>query len=156
MEETWKTIEGYDEYEVSSHGNVRRGGRVKKSSNDINEYDYNRLRVSLYKKNIQHTFSISRLVAAAFLPNPDNLPTVDHINRDPTDNRVENLRWASRHMQAMNRTMMLSSSGNRHVYRANSRYIVKIRRNNIFLLNKSFGTFEEAIKARDEWLDANR
>lgn len=38
---------------------------------------------------------VHRIVAQAFIPNPDNLPTVDHINGDTTDNRVENLQWLS-------------------------------------------------------------
>lgn len=42
------------------------------------------------------TYLIHRIVAETFIPNPDNLPQVDHINRDKTDNRVENLRWVSR------------------------------------------------------------
>ena len=47
--------------------------------------------------------SVHRAVATAFLPNPDNHPTVDHININPQDNRVENLRWASVKTQCLNR-----------------------------------------------------
>ena len=41
------------------------------------------------------TYAIHRLVAEAFIPNPENKPFVDHINRNPSDNRVANLRWAT-------------------------------------------------------------
>lgn len=47
-------------------------------------------------------YYIHRLVAETFLPNPNNLPTVDHIDRNPSNNRVENLRWASRKTQSDN------------------------------------------------------
>lgn len=48
-------------------------------------------------------YSVHKLVAECFLDNPDNLPTVDHIDRDRTNNNVENLRWASRSLQSYNR-----------------------------------------------------
>ena len=49
--------------------------------------------VSLYRKNIPKYFRINRLVAKAFIPNPNNFPQVNHKNLDKLDNRVENLEW---------------------------------------------------------------
>lgn len=48
-------------------------------------------------------YRIHRLVAETFIDNPQKLPTVDHINRNRTDNRLQNLRWANRKMQADNK-----------------------------------------------------
>lgn len=89
----WKKIEGYENYSVSTNGKVRndKTGRVLKIFSDKDEYS----RVQLYESGEVKTYTIHRLVAEAFVPNPENKPTVDHINRVRTDNRVENLRWAT-------------------------------------------------------------
>lgn len=57
------------------------------------------------------TVSVHRIIAEAFIPNPENLPTVDHINRDKLDYRVENLRWADFQTQNNNRSFVISSQG---------------------------------------------
>lgn len=53
------------------------------------------LSVSLNKNGVKRQYRVHRLVAQAFLPNPDNLPQVDHLNAKRTDNRVENLEWVT-------------------------------------------------------------
>lgn len=51
---------------------------------------------------------VHRAVALAFIPNPQNKPTVDHINRNPSDNRICNLRWATQKEQVDNRGVVLN------------------------------------------------
>lgn len=55
----------------------------------------NKSRGYVYCRTGKRNYSVHRLVAEAFLPNPNNLPQVDHLNADRTDNRVENLEWVT-------------------------------------------------------------
>lgn len=98
MEEIWKTIEDYPNYMVSNMGRVKainwhREGKEKEMKPYTTYKGYLRLRLTKNGKSKQ--FQIHRLVAEAFIPNPDNKPQIDHINTDKTDNRVENLRWVT-------------------------------------------------------------
>ena len=86
-----KEIPHFPKYKVTEKGDVfnSQGLRLKPEKTR-NGY----LRVSLSNDKIKHKrFSIHRLVAEAFIPNPDNLPQVDHKNEIKTDNDVSNLRW---------------------------------------------------------------
>ena len=90
--EVWKEIKGYEGlYEVSSEGRVRSTGKKKGIMRPGTSKGY--LKVGLTKDGSRKMYRVHRLVAFAFIPNPDNKPEIDHINGDRKDNRVENLRW---------------------------------------------------------------
>lgn len=101
--EVWKTIEEYPQYQVSNMGRVRslkrKAPRILKAAD--NGYGY--LVVSFYQNSTQTAVKVHTLVAKAFVPNPDNLPTVDHINRNRKDNCADNLRWVDYSTQARNK-----------------------------------------------------
>lgn len=90
MSEQWKPIEGYGgKYEVSNLGRVRQGEKSVNQYKDGKGY----LRVSLYKDGAERNVKVHRLVALAFIPNPENLPMVNHKDEVKTNNRVDNLEW---------------------------------------------------------------
>ena len=97
--EEWKDIKGYEgKYQISNKGrvkslNYKRTGKEKilKLSSDINGYK----KITLCKNSKQKTYLIHKLVAEAFLPNPDNLPVVNHKDENKLNNNVENLEWCT-------------------------------------------------------------
>ena len=98
--EKWKDIIGYEGlYEVSTMGQVR--NKITKKNlvlrNDYQGY----FRCNLYKNRKCKTYRVHRLVAETFSSNIECKRTVDHINGIKSDNRLENLKWAS-HKEQMN------------------------------------------------------
>ena len=93
--EVWKQIEGYDNYMVSNQGRVKSLKNGKEKVLKCCKYKDEYLSINLCKNGKQKIHKIHRLVAEAFIPNPDNKPCIDHINTDKNDNRVDNLRWVT-------------------------------------------------------------
>ncbi len=101
MKEIWKDIDGTSgRYQVSNLGNVRaftrfRNGELLKFGKYSNGYLFVHFAKDTDKKGERHSYLIHRLVAQAFIPNPENLPQVNHKDEDKTNNKVENLEWCT-------------------------------------------------------------
>lgn len=92
--ETWKPVVGYEGlYEVSSEGRVRnvKTGRILKPGNNGRGYLY----VCLYKNGAVKNHCLHRLVAQAFIQNPNKLPEVNHKDEIRTNNNLDNLEWCT-------------------------------------------------------------
>ena len=145
MEELWKPIEEYPEYQISSLGRVK-----GKSGKIINPYEGKRgyfvfnIHLGEGKQKQQY---VHRLVAKTFLENPLNLECIDHINRNRLDNNISNLRWVNK----------LENGRNRQRGQTNQLYIYNTDCGTFRVslpdgTQKRFKTLEEAIKVRDEYL----
>jgi hypothetical protein len=101
MEEQFKIIEGFEKYSVSNFGRIRREvpgpnaivGVIKNAQvNPVTGYCHVKVSGSEGKRSM----SIHRLVAEAFLENPEGKKEIDHIDKNKQNNRLDNLRWVTR------------------------------------------------------------
>ena len=92
MEEIWKEVPGWEGYyEASNLGNIRRMKNQRMLKPKTNKGGY--LYVGLTRNNKTQWFFVHRLIASAFLPNPGNLPFINHKSEVKTDNSLANLEW---------------------------------------------------------------
>jgi hypothetical protein len=136
-EEIWKDIPGYEGYQASTLGRIRsyytNGGRIR-------YIDYNKepriLKPSISRgyENIKikgKLVKVHRLVLSSFTPNEKNKPTVDHIDRVRTNNKLCNLRWASHSEQSINNYFKGESNGNSKLKDSDIEKIFELRGKNM-------------------------
>ena len=107
QDEVWKDIEGYEGlYQVSTCGNIKSLAKPRKNGNGRSYIQKEKLlkqsftstgykKVELYKDGKRKSFKVHRLVAIAFIPNPDNKPEVNHIDGNKINNNIDNLEWVT-------------------------------------------------------------
>ena len=174
MEEVWKPIEGYEGlYEVSNLGRVRslefRNNHVLVRRNKIlsatdNGHGYKIVGLRTSSDDRRRNYYVHRLVAAAFVKNPNNLPVVDHIDHDRSNNVASNLQWVTQAENVRRSRRLMSKPRMKPMTNTGERYISKQKKDGLFRVTlrqwetgrrKQIGVFEtleEAKEARDEAL----
>jgi hypothetical protein len=151
LPEEWRSVvddqgNEHGSYQVSNLGRVMstKGLRPRIIRGWVENNGYRRINLD------GRQLLLGRLVAMAFLPNPEGLPEVDHIDRNPLNNRVENLRWASRSMNSLNRR-----TWGKCCYRGVSfnkrqhQYVAQIWHQGVKVYLGSYDTPEEAASVYD-------
>ena len=132
-------IDGFEDYLIYPDGRVW----SKRSDRFIKEFSYDTGYKYVYMNDKKK--KVHRLIAEHYVPNPENKPQVDHINRNRKDNRIENLRWVTHQENQENKGMFkTNTSGHKHIYYEQSRPSKwRFRYKHIF--SRSFKTKTDAL-----------
>lgn len=106
MQEIWKTIDGFSSYQVSNYGRIKSVSRIVKNKYSTRKIEEKILTPKIGTNGyysyplgnddgVRKSVSIHRLVAKAFIPNPNNLPCVNHKDENKLNNEVANLEWCT-------------------------------------------------------------
>ena len=149
-----KEVPGYPNYQICESGRVFNTKTAKEVKMFKDKDGY--LTCAFYKNFKQQIKKIHRILASVFIPNPGNLPIVDHIDRNKTNNSLENLRWVSSSMNSRNRSLSCvntSSVKGVHIHK-NQKYIywkARIYNDNNKRISKDFPYTEEGFEQAKAW-----
>ena len=146
-------IQNYPNYLIYNDGRVYSKNRNRFMKSQLNSRGY--YQVILWKNNKGKNIPIHRLVALHYIALIDGKDEVDHIDRNKTNNDISNLRWVNRSENAINRRVQSNNKCGHKCIRLTrcNTYEVRIKRNCKTVYNKNFKTLEEAIVARDNYVE---
>ena len=145
----WKRIKPYKNYFVSNDGRVKNITTGKELKQWLAGRGYRRVR--LYMNSVKQDYIVHRLVGIYLIPNPNNYPQIDHINRIKTDNRKINLKWCSQSKNMMNRKVQKNNKlGKKYIQKRKNGYIFRFTKNNFY--QGKFKTLDDAIKYRNAYI----
>jgi hypothetical protein len=147
--EVFRSIDGQENYAISSFGKVKntKTGKILKTRND--KYGY--LRVDLRENAIRKTHLLHRLVCCAFINNPNKKQFVDHIDNNPQNNHISNLRFATNKENQQNSKLSIkNTSGVKGVYfdKRRKKWRAQIKIDGIRIHIGYFDNLEDAKIAR--------
>jgi soluble cytochrome b562 len=152
MTEEWRPVKDFPEYQISNLGRVKSLNYNNTKIEGIlspqvcRKYYY----VHLCKSNKNYNKRVHRLVALAFLDNPENKPEIDHINRNKLDNRLENLRWATKKEQEENSHKLRgTNTGEPYITQMKNNFYHFVKQIDGVRIQKNFKKLEEALAFRD-------
>ena len=130
--EIWKKNINYPGYEFSNKGRIRsywshKGFDYLKNPR-ILKPGFNRDGYKIVTLAGKKCYILHRIIAETFLKNPNNYPTVDHLDRNRANNKIENLRWANIEMQRNNANYKGSANGNSKLTEKDIPLIFKLRK----------------------------
>ena len=149
------SIENFENYVIFENSDILNVNTGKYIIPYLNSNGYKYIR--LCKNGKVKSFLVHRLLALVYIPNPENKKEIDHINRDRSDNRIENLRWVNRLENSQNQGLFKNNtSGEKNIRYCDirDRWVFRKCINRI-TLHKIFKTKEEAIEFKKEFYKDN-
>jgi len=158
MNEQYATIKGFDKYQISTFGNIlnKKRNKILKPALDKDGYCV----VGLYNNYKKYCLlKVHRLLALAFIDNPENKQKVDHIDINPLNNNLSNLRWATPAEQQQNRKKQANCSSHYKgvsFKKKNNKWEASIKINYKTIYLGQFQTEQEAAQKYNDYIIDNK